>query len=45
MVSGLVECHLKMTDVQGDQAPAKRYKMLEKIDNSSTKTVAEESMS
>jgi hypothetical protein len=31
--------------VQGDQAPAKRQKMLKKFVNSSTKTVAEQSMS
>jgi hypothetical protein len=30
--------------VQGDQALAKRQKMLKKIENSSTKTVAEQSM-
>jgi hypothetical protein len=35
-----VDCQLKMTNVQGDQAPAKRQKMLKKIENSSTKTVA-----
>jgi hypothetical protein len=34
-----------MTNVQGNQAPAKRQKMLKKFENSSTKTVAEQSMS
>jgi hypothetical protein len=32
-------------DVQGDQAPAKRQKMLKQFENSSTKTIAEQSMS
>jgi hypothetical protein len=31
-------------NVQGDQAPAKRQKMLKKFENSSTKTVTEQSM-
>jgi hypothetical protein len=31
-VSGLVECQLKMTNIQGDQAPAKRQKMLKKFE-------------
>jgi hypothetical protein len=44
-VSREVECQLKVTNVQGNQAPAKRQKMLKKFDNSSTKTVAEQSMS
>jgi hypothetical protein len=44
-VSRLVECQLKMTNIQGDQASAKRQKMLEKFENSSTETVAEQSMS
>jgi hypothetical protein len=34
-----------MTNVEGDQAQAKRQKMLKKFENSSTKTVAEKSMS
>jgi hypothetical protein len=34
-----------MTNVQGDQAPAKRQKMLQKLENSSMKTIAEKSMS
>jgi hypothetical protein len=34
-----------MTNVQDDQAPAKRQKMLKKFENSSTKTIAEQSMS
>jgi hypothetical protein len=34
-----------MSDVQGHQAPAKRQKMLKKFENSSTKTIAEQSMS
>jgi hypothetical protein len=44
-VSRSVECQLKMTNVQGDQAPAKRQKTFTKFENSSTKTVAEQSMS
>jgi hypothetical protein len=40
-----VKCQLKMTNVQGDLAPAKLQKMLKKFENSSTKTVAEQSMS
>jgi hypothetical protein len=32
-------------NVQGDQEPAKRQKILKKFDNSSMKTVAEQSMS
>jgi hypothetical protein len=35
---------LKM-NVQGDQAPAKWQKMMKKFENSSMKTVAEQSMS
>jgi hypothetical protein len=34
-----------MTNVQGDQAPQKQLKMWEKFESSSTKTVAEQSMS
>jgi hypothetical protein len=34
-----------MTNVQGDQAPAKRQKMLKKSENSSMKTAAEQSTS
>jgi hypothetical protein len=34
-----------MTNIQGDQAPAKQQKMLKKFENSSTKTVAKQSMS
>jgi hypothetical protein len=34
-----------MMNVQGDQAPANRQKMLKKFENSSTKTIAEQSMS
>jgi hypothetical protein len=34
-----------MTNVQGNQAPAKQQKMLKKFENSSTKTVTEQSMS
>jgi hypothetical protein len=44
-VSRPVECQLKMTKVQGDQAPAKRQKVLKKFENSSTKTLSEQSMS
>jgi hypothetical protein len=29
-----VECQMKMTNFQGDQAPAKRQKMLTKFENS-----------
>jgi hypothetical protein len=43
-VSRSVECQLKMTNVQGDQAPAKRQKMLKKFENLSTKTIAKQSM-
>jgi hypothetical protein len=38
-------CQLKMTRVQGDQAPAKRQKMWKKCENPSMKTDAEQSMS
>jgi hypothetical protein len=34
-----------MTNIQGNQAPAKRQKMLKKVENSSTETVAKQSMS
>jgi hypothetical protein len=44
-VSRPVECQLKMMNVQGDHAPAKRQKMLKKFENSSTKTVTKQSMS
>jgi hypothetical protein len=44
-VSRPVECQLKMTNVQGDQAPAKRQKLLKNFESSSTKTVAEQYMS
>jgi hypothetical protein len=44
-VSRPVECQLTSTNVQGEQAPAKRQKMLKEFENSSTKTVAEQSMS
>jgi hypothetical protein len=33
-----------MMNVQGDQAPAKRHKMLKKLQNSSMKTIAEQSV-
>jgi hypothetical protein len=36
---------VQKTNFQGDEAPAKRQKMLKKLENSSTKTVAEQSMS
>jgi ribonuclease HIII len=36
---------LKVTNVQGNQAPAKRQKMLKKFEKSSTKNVTEQSMS
>jgi hypothetical protein len=44
-VSRPVECQLKMTNVQGDQAPAKRQKVLKKFKNSSMKTISKQSMS
>jgi hypothetical protein len=34
-----------MTNVQGDQAPAKPQEMFKKFENSSTKTIAEQSVS
>jgi hypothetical protein len=34
-----------MTNVQGDQAPATRQKMLKKYENLSMKTIAKQSMS
>jgi hypothetical protein len=34
-----------MTNAQGDQEPAKQQKMLKKFENSSKKTIAEQSMS
>jgi hypothetical protein len=40
-----VECQLKMTNLQGEQAPAKQRKIFRKFENSSTKTVAEQTMS
>jgi hypothetical protein len=43
-VSRPVECQLKM-NIQGDQAPAKRHKIFREFENSSTKTIAEQSMS
>jgi hypothetical protein len=44
-VSGSVECHLKMTNFQGDQAPEKQQKVLKEFDISTTMTVAEQCMS
>jgi hypothetical protein len=44
-VSRLVESQLKMTNVQGDQAPAKQQKMFKRFENSSTNTITERSMS
>jgi hypothetical protein len=44
-VARLVECQLKMTNIQEDQAPAKWQKMLKKFENSSMKTITEQSMS
>jgi hypothetical protein len=43
-VSRSVKYQLKMTNVQGNHAPAKRQKMLTKFKNSSTKTAIEQSM-
>jgi hypothetical protein len=34
-----------MVNVQGDQVPAKQQKMLKKLENSFTKTIAKQSMS
>jgi hypothetical protein len=44
-ISRPVECHLRMTNVQGDETPAKQQKMMKSFQNSFTKTVAEQSMS
>jgi hypothetical protein len=44
-VSRPVVCQLKMTNVQGDQAPAKRQKMLKTFGNTSMKTIAEKFIS
>jgi hypothetical protein len=44
-ISRPVECQLKMTNIQGDQAPAEQQKMFKKFDSSSMKTVTEQSMS
>jgi hypothetical protein len=44
-VARLVECQLKLTNVQGDQAPVKQQKMLNNFENLSMKTIAEQSMS
>jgi hypothetical protein len=41
----MAECQLKMTNVQGNQAPAKRQKMQKKFEDSSTKAVVEQAMS
>jgi hypothetical protein len=40
-----LKAQLKMTKVQGDQAQAKRQKMLKEFEKSSTKTVVEQSKS
>jgi hypothetical protein len=44
-VSRPAECQLKMTNVQGGQAPAKQQKMFKKSNNSYPKTITEQSMS
>jgi hypothetical protein len=44
-VSRPVERQLKMTNVQGDQAPAKWQEILREFKNSSMKTISEQSMS
>jgi hypothetical protein len=44
-VSRTVESQLKMTNVQGDHAPAKREKMLTNFEKSFMTTIAEQSMS
>jgi hypothetical protein len=41
----VVECQLKLMNIQGNQLPSKQYKMLRKFENSSTKTIVEQSMS
>jgi hypothetical protein len=43
-ISRQVQCQFKMTNVQGDQAPAEWQKMFKKFENSSTKAVTEQSM-
>jgi hypothetical protein len=40
-----VECQLNVTNIQADEAPAKRQKMLKKFENSSMKTITEQCMS
>jgi hypothetical protein len=40
-----VECQLKMTNVQSHLAPAERQKILKTFENSSIKTIAEQSVS
>jgi hypothetical protein len=44
-VSRLVEYQLKMTNIQGDQAPAKLQKIFKKFENSFMKTVTEQFIS
>jgi hypothetical protein len=41
----MVKRQLKMMNIQGDHAPAKRQRILKKFENSSTKTIAKQSMS
>jgi hypothetical protein len=36
------DCQFKMTNAQGDQAPAEQQKKLKKLENSSTKTITEQ---
>jgi hypothetical protein len=43
-ISRPVKCQLKMKNVQGDHAPAKRQKMLKKFENLSKKTITEQSV-
>jgi hypothetical protein len=44
-ISRSVECQLKMTNAQGNQAPGKWQKMLKEFEDSSTKIVVEQSIS
>jgi hypothetical protein len=44
-ISRPVERLMKVRNVWGDETPAKRQKMLKKLENSSTKTIPEQCMS
>jgi hypothetical protein len=41
-VSRPVECQLKATNIQGDQARAKQQRMFKKLENSFTKAMAKQ---